>query len=185
MATKQKDKKKTKWVMKIAFLSFFLSLAFSVLSELLIARSPLFIAFLLWIVIIFIGIFFDILGTAVTATNEAPFHAKASKKVKGAKESIYLIKNAEKVANICNDVVGDICGIISGAAGSTIIYKLVVYYESLDVSFALILLTGMAATMTIGGKAIGKGFAIAESNRIIELFGRTLSSINQLFKRKK
>ena len=59
------------------------------------------------------GIFFDIIGVAVTVANEHEFHAKATKKVKGSKDSIKLIRNAPKVANICADVIGDICGVLS------------------------------------------------------------------------
>ena len=44
-------------------------------------------------------IFFDIVGVAVTVANEHEFHAKATKKVKGSKDSIKLIRNAPKVAN--------------------------------------------------------------------------------------
>ena len=83
------------------------------------------ISFIVVIIIILISIIFDIIGTAVTAADETPFHAMASRKLYGAKQAIKLIRNADKVSNFCNDVVGDICGVISGAASSYIIIEIV------------------------------------------------------------
>ena len=45
------------------------------------------------------------------------YHAMSSKKIKGAKKAVSFKKNADKVSSFCNDVIGDICGIISGSAG--------------------------------------------------------------------
>ncbi|WDC83794.1 hypothetical protein PL321_14940 [Caloramator sp. mosi_1] len=84
-----------------------------------------FFCFFVLISIIFVGIIFDIIGVAVTAAEEAPFHSLASRKVKGAKTAVKLIRNADKVSNFCNDVIGDICGVVSGAAGAIIISKLI------------------------------------------------------------
>ena len=57
---------------------------------------------------------------AVATANEKPFHSMASRKVPGALEAIRLLRNAERVSSICNDVVGDICGVVSGSASATI-----------------------------------------------------------------
>lgn len=81
-------------------------------------------AILILIVVIFIGIITDIIGVAVTVADEAEFHAKASKKIKGSKTSIKLIRNASIVANICADVIGDVCGVLSGAISAMITAKL-------------------------------------------------------------
>ena len=51
-------------------------------------------AILILVLVVLIGIFFDIIGVAVTVANEEEFHAKATKKVKGSKASIHLIKNS-------------------------------------------------------------------------------------------
>ena len=61
------------------------------------------------IIVIAIGIMFDLIGVAVTVGNEEDFHAQASKKIKGAKTSIKMIRNSAKVSNFCADVIGDIC----------------------------------------------------------------------------
>ncbi|MFQ9126695.1 MAG: hypothetical protein ACLR4Z_07780 [Butyricicoccaceae bacterium] len=70
-------------------------------------------------------------------------------------------RNAEKVSSICNDVVGDICGIISGATGALIVdtYHLRCDVRRLKVAVSL-LITGLVSALTIGGKAAGKGIAV-------------------------
>jgi hypothetical protein len=105
----------------------------------------------------------------VTAAEEAPFHAMASRKVYGAKQAIRLIRNADKVSNVCNDVIGDICGIISGAAGAYIIFRLI--GDSAKVSATELIVTGMITALTVGGKALGKIMALQNSNYIIYRVG--------------
>ena len=35
-----------------------------------------------------------------------------------------MLRNASRVSSVCNDVVGDICGIVSGATGAVIVARL-------------------------------------------------------------
>ena len=72
------------------------------------------VAFGVLVCFIGLGIVFDIIGVAVTAADERPFHSMAAHKTPGAREALGLIRRANKVSSFCNDVVGDICGIISG-----------------------------------------------------------------------
>ena len=107
--------------------------------------------------VVFLGIVFDIVGVAVTVANEYEFHAKATKKVKGSKASIHLIKNAAKVANFCADVVGDICGVLSGAISAIISVKIT---ETFELTFNIqFIISALVAAITVGGKAIGKEIA--------------------------
>jgi CBS domain containing-hemolysin-like protein len=122
-------------------------------------------AFLVILFIILVNIVFDVIGTAVTAADETPFHAMASRKLYAAKQSIRLIRNADKVSNVCNDVVGDICGIISGAAGAYIIFRIIGRQEA--VTWTELAITGLITALTVGGKALGKSVAIRNSNFII------------------
>ncbi|MFY9473014.1 MAG: hypothetical protein WAQ00_05450 [Tepidanaerobacteraceae bacterium] len=118
--------------------------------------------------IIIIGVFFDIIGVAVTSSNEAPFHAMAADKVPGSKEAVRLVRNADIVSNFCNDVVGDICGIVSGAAGAAIVVRVAATgFSQNQVIIFSILLTGIISTLTIGGKALGKGIAIKNSKTVV------------------
>ena len=113
----------------------------------------------------FTGIFFDIIGVAVTAASEVPFHSMASKKIPGAKISIKLVRNADKVSNFCNDVIGDVCGIVSGSIGAFIASKILHDIGYISIFDALI--GSLIAALTVAGKALGKNFAIVNSNAII------------------
>lgn len=103
------EKSNIKWFIEVFILTFILSMIFSYVSENGVSNLSLIPAILILVLVIFIGIVFDIIGVAVTVANEEEFHAKATKKVEGSKHSIRLIRNAPKVANICADVIGDIC----------------------------------------------------------------------------
>ena len=110
---------------------------------------------------------------AVATADEKPFHSMAARKVTGASDAIKLLRNAERVSSICNDVVGDICGIVSGATGAVIVTQI---QNGLNVQSVLISVgvTAIVSGMTIGGKAMGKPFAIRKSTRVVYLAGRVL-----------
>lgn len=184
------SKKENKiWVLFITTVSFFLSVFLSFFSTNILERADLLIASLVVMTIILIGIIFDIIGIAVTAADEAPFHAMGSRKMYGARESIKLIRNADKVSNFCNDVVGDICGVISGTASAYIVAMIAGGSSASDTSIAALGITGLVASVTVGGKAVGKSIAIENSNFIIYKVGVILkfftSRINSDKKRKK
>ena len=116
METKQENKEiqkkehsDIKWFIQVFIITFILSIFFSYISTNGVSNLDLISAIIILIIVIGIGVFFDIVGVAVTVADENEFHAKATKKVKGSRDSIKLIRNAPKVANICADVIGDIC----------------------------------------------------------------------------
>ncbi|WP_010252620.1 hypothetical protein [Acetivibrio cellulolyticus] len=160
-------KENRRWVIFVTLLTFVLSSSLSIISSTLLEDAHIYISFLIVLIIILIGIVFDIIGIAMTAADETPFHAMASRKMYGAKQAIKLIRNANKVSSICNDVVGDICGVISGAASSFIVVKIAMGSSSTAETLASIGITGTVASLTIGGKAIGKTVAIEKSNYIV------------------
>ena len=127
--------------------------------------------------VIFIGILFDGIGVAVAVADPAPFHARASRRGPGAKVSLKLMRRASVVANICCDVVGDICGIVSGALGATIALLLIdkLNFHALFVSS---LVSGMVSAFTVGGKALMKTLAISEANKIMKWVGILLDYKN-------
>ena len=173
-----------KWVMLITLWTFGLSVFMSFFSDLILRNVNMFFSFLLLLAIIFLGIIFDIIGIAVTAVDERPFHSMASAKVAGALQSIKMIKNASKVSNICNDVIGDICGIISGASATFIVVRAVQIYPYINIGLFTVLVSSLAASLTVGGKAVGKDIAINYSKGIIKICGRILYSIENTLKLK-
>lgn len=169
------------WIIKITVLAFSISLVFSFLSETTIPKVPLLLGILILIIFIAIGILFDMIGVAVTSSDEAPFHSMNSRKVKGADTAVMLLQNAEKVSSFCNDVVGDICGIVSGSAASIIAISIASTFH-LDKFLITLLVTAIVAALTIGGKAIGKSFAVNKSNYIIYEVSKFISNFYKLKK---
>ena len=172
-----------KTLLLITGLTFFIAMLFCYIFEVLLADVPLLIAFFLLVAIIIIGIIFDGIGNAVVAVDEVSFHSMAASKVKGAKESIVLIRNAPMVANLFNDVIGDICGIISGSTATAIVLSIEEGFgiQSILLSIAV---SGFVAALTVGGKAVGKGFAIARARYIVYYVGIVIYYAKKIAHRK-
>lgn len=160
-------KSNIRWVLIITLWTFILSISVSIVSESILRNFDIILAFISLIIVIIFGVFFDIIGIAVTASDEKTFHSMAANKIKEAKYAVKLVRNAGRVSNFCNDVIGDICGIISGAAGTIIVMKLVSEYGFSRITLISVVMTGIIASLTVGGKAIGKEFAINKSDKII------------------
>jgi CBS domain containing-hemolysin-like protein len=172
---RQNSKSHHKWVILITISAFFISTFMSFFSELLLDNATVFVSFIILIIIIFIGIIADALGVAVTVADEKPFHSMASAKVKSASSSLYLIKHASKVANILCDVIGDVCGIISGTSAALIIVNMQGLYPGKDLALVSLLLSGFIASLTIGGKAAGKEIAMVYFKEIVLFMGKVIS----------
>ena len=173
-SAKKERAKAAKWVITIFFVTIFISGSISLLSDILMENSTMAVAFLILLVIILVGIIFDIIGMAVATADEKPFHSMASRKVPGAQEAIRLLRNAERVSSICNDVVGDICGVVSGSASATIAASILANFDFSWPQLVSLLMSALAAGLTVGGKAIGKGFAVSSSTKIVHGVGRLL-----------
>ena len=128
-AAKKERNKTIRWVITIFFVTILISGTISLVSDMIMATSTIFVAFLILLGIVVLGIIFDIIGVAVTSADEKPFHSMAARKVPGSQEAIRLLRNAERVSSICNDVVGDICGVVSGAASATIAAQVLRNFE--------------------------------------------------------
>ena len=177
MQEKENKNSNSKWALQAFIITFVLSGMVSFLSNNGIQRLNIFSSIIILIIVIFVGIFFDIVGVAVTVAPEEDFHAKATKKAKGAKTSLKLIKNASKVANVCADVIGDICGVISGAISTVIALKIVGTYNiSSNIQF---IISALVASLTVSGKAIGKEIAQKESTQIVHIVGIILNKFRK------
>ncbi|UWG98991.1 hypothetical protein LPY66_09460 [Dehalobacter sp. DCM] len=177
-----RKKQSIKYIIAVFFATFAIALLLGSGAEAFLRFFPVSLTWILLLCVIAVGILFDIIGIAVAAGDEAPHHARAAKKVFGAKQSIYLIKHADKVANFANDIVGDITGTLSGAMGATIILSLAVKFPVLSTwkIYLNVLLLALIASLTVAGKAWGKAIAINEANRIIAITGRIIASLEKL-----
>ena len=184
--SKKKQEKKGKgegrfrWAIQVFFLSVVLSAVLSLASEEALDGAGMALAFVVLACFILLGIVFDIIGVAVTAADERPFHSMAAHRTPGAREALGLIRKASKVSSFCNDVVGDICGIISGSTAAIIVTRLQEAFSLRSVVISLAI-TALVSGLTIGGKAVGKTFAIEKSTAVLQLVGRVL----HLFSRRK
>lgn len=169
----KKEKWKYTWALQAFFLTFLLSLLFSFISTNAINHLTLIPAVIVLILVIAIGVLADIIGIAVTVGNEEDFHAKASKKIEGAKSSIKLIRNSAKVSNICCDVIGDICGVLSGAISAMIAIKITeIFHITVNTNF---LISAVVAAVTVGTKAAGKIIGQESSTKIVHAVGTILN----------
>ena len=169
----KKERNKTiRWVVTIFVVTIFVSGTISFASDLIMANSSMFVAFIILLAIVLIGILFDVIGVAVTSADEKPFHSMASRKVPGAQESIRLLRNAERVSSICNDVVGDICGVVSGSASATIAVQVLRNFEWTYESMIPLVMSALVAGLTVGGKALGKTFAMNSCTNIVHGVGK-------------
>ena len=184
-ASKRERNRTTKWVVTIFFVTIFISGTISLVSDEVMANSSLLVAFLILLVIIFVGIIFDIIGMAVASADEKPFHSMASRKVPGAHEAIRLLRNAERVSSICNDVVGDICGVVSGSASATIAALILSNAQVGWPRGISLMMSALAAGLTVGGKAMGKTFAVNSCTKIVHMVGRVIYTLNRVFAKKK
>ena len=185
---REEQRKSRNWVITIFFVTILISGTISFLSDIVMEGSTILVAFLILLLIVVVGIVFDIIGMAVASADEKPFHAMAARKVTGAKESIKLLRNAERVSSICNDVVGDICGVVSGSASATIAAQVLANFEFGWPDLVSLLMSSLVAALTVGGKAIGKSFAVNSSTSIVYLTGQVIYAfqhIPELFRSKK
>ena len=173
------------WLVTIFFLALTISAVFSFFSQELLGEASLFGAFVVLLAIIAIGIFFDLLGVAVTAAEEKPFHSMASRKVPGGSEGIWLLRNADKVSSVCCDVVGDICGIISGAAAAVIAIEAWTGMQTVSQRLIQLVLSALVAALTILGKAFCKQIAMENSTVIVHGASRLIWRVQRPFKKRK
>jgi len=169
-----KKKTNAKWLIKIILISVVASVVFTLASTEILGRAGYIISFALLAIFIIIGIVFDVIGIAVTAANEAPFNSMAARRQRGASESLRLIKNANKVTCYCNDVIGDVTGIVSGTTAALIAARLM---KGLNTEILLfpVLIAAIVTGLTVGGKAIGKTLAFNKSTEIVLGVGKLLN----------
>jgi len=176
-----RKKRSLKFLLIVFIITFLIAAILSSGTEFILRVLPLTLTWVLLIIVITIGVLFDVIGIAVAAADEAPHHSRAAKKVFGSRQSIFLIRRADKVANFANDIVGDITGTLSGAMGAAIIILLTTEYSYLSEWKVIlnILLLALIAALTVTGKAWGKTVAINEANNIIDITGRVIATFEK------
>ncbi len=179
-ASRKERNKTIRWVITIFLVTILVSGIISFASNELMAVSSVAVAFVILLIIVLFGIIFDVIGVAVTSADEKPFHSMAARKVPGAQESIMLLRNAERVSSICNDVIGDICGVVSGSASASIAAQIIANFSGNASQMVMLLMSALVAGLTVGGKAIGKTYAIGSCTQIVSSVGKLIWGIHNI-----
>ncbi len=155
------------WIIGVTVASFVLSGGLLFASSSALEGVSIYVAILIVLFIVIVGIVFDTIGISVASAKASVFHSMAAKKLYGAKQAIWLVNHSDRVTSICNDVVGDICGVISGAASTLIIISIIGNIANDPKSWPSLIVSGAIAAITVGGKAIGKAIAVKKGNNIV------------------
>lgn len=184
----KKDKKKQGTLKQLFIVfsgTFFLATVVSFITNAAVENiTAVYLIFLILLFVVVVGVIFDAIGVASMSANIVPFNARSARKAPGAAITLKLLRKADVVANICCDVIGDICGIVSGALGGTLV--VIVGEGFANTVWLSALMAGMVSMLTVGGKAIMKGVALRNADRIMETVGILLDyrHWNELFNRK-
>lgn len=163
------------WIARIVLITFALAFGMSAVAESIQNSVPMPVALLVLFLFIGLGVFFDIIGIAIASAEEKPFVAMSAKKVRGAGCSLALLKKADRMSNLCNDVAGDVCGIVSGAMGAYVAIRIAAAAAPESRLLIAIAVSGVIASLTVGGKAVGKKIALTRRREIVHAAGRCIS----------
>ena len=183
--TGKKEHNHYRWALTAFVMAVALSGLLSLSSEAILENAGLLLALLILALFIGLGILFDIIGVAVTAADPRPFHSMAAHKEPGAKEALVLLRNAGRVSSVCNDVVGDICGIVSGTTTAVIVVRLQTAFALPESVLLSVAVTALVSGLTIGGKALGKKVAINSNVKIVLAVGKVINWFGGIFRRKR
>ena len=178
MADPNKNKKsKDRWPLRVFLIAVALSAVMSFCSSSVLEDSGLWIPILVLVIFILLGIVFDMIGVAVTAADPKPFHSMAAHGEKGGREAIRLLNMSNRDSSLCNDVVGDICGIVSGSTAAVIVVEL---QQSFNLRSILVSIgvTALISGLTIGGKAACKPIAINDSTKVVYRVARIMNALH-------
>ncbi|RDV83997.1 hypothetical protein [Ammonifex thiophilus] len=184
-SNRKKKSSYARYVLLVSIGSFGATVSLAAIAEFLLRKGEA-----LWLLtgflflVVAVNVLFDVVGTAATAASPAPFNAMAARKVFGAREALELVKNADRVANFANDVVGDIMGTLAGALGIALVLRLAAGLAGERVSWLETLVTATIASLTVVGKAVGKRLAVTRSEEVVLLAGKLVAGVKCVLGRK-
>ncbi|MCL2598569.1 MAG: hypothetical protein FWD76_01485 [Firmicutes bacterium] len=167
----KKKRKFDKWILKAFVLAFVLTLVFATISDTVLLDAGWILAIVVIAVLMVVTVFFDMIGTAVMIADPVPFHAMASKRVKGARNALRVIKAQNMVTSICSDIIGDIGGILSGALGVGLAITLLSEKGAWYDPYLSIFVSACIASLTIALRAFVRGIAKKRSQKIVWRMG--------------
>lgn len=149
-------------------LTFAMNLTFERLAE---AIPPVFGVPLFFLVILF-GIMSDAVGLAGTRAKEEALLSMASRRVPGAREAVWFVRNASKVSSVFSDLVGDVSSTMAGALAVALVFKAREMIPVANLAVATSIAVGVASMFSVGGKALFKPLALKYAESIVLLLGK-------------
>ncbi len=187
MATHNGGNRHLRRALRVGLMTFLGAAGVAWLSQTAMRHSGLAISLVVLVFIVMIGVVADMIGTAVAAADETPFHAMAAKRLFGARQALWLVKNDDRVSNFFGDIVGDIAGTISGAAAASIALVFFGLVRHLPVGSIPwmnelfdILAVAVVSALAVGGKAAGKGLALSYPTAIVLRVGVGLAWLEKV-----
>ena len=89
----------------------------------------------------------------------------------------------QKVSSFCGDVIGDICGILSGAGGVSLVLNMHITNESIYF-LVTCLVSSLIAGITIFGKAIMKNYSVEHCDLVVMKTAEILENFPFMKKKK-
>lgn len=138
------------------------------------------IPFLLLVIVL--GVAADVVGIASARAREPALTSMASRKIKGARESLWFVRNADLVSSLANDLLGDVCSTVAGGLAVGLSFRFA-GSAGLDRPVLSALAVGLAAGLAVGGKALMKGVGLKRAESIVYCLGLISSVLRGVFPR--
>lgn len=134
------------------------------------------------LVVIVLGVAADVVGIASARAREPALVSMASRKIKGARESLWFVRNADVVSSLANDLLGDVCATVAGGLAVGLSFRFA-GSAGLDRPLLSALAVGLAAALAVGGKALVKGIGLKRAESIVYRLGLISSALWGVFPR--
>lgn len=169
-----KHRSATRWSLNVTLCTFLLAVGFSFIAQVATAGDDVLIAVMMLLFMILVSIIFDGIGIAAASCDLDELKSgHFGKKGRVNRIAAKLVKNADKVNNVCSDVVGDMCGILCGACGLRIAMQ-ICSSGSLE-HIVGIAVSSMIIALTVGGKAFMKSYAVENASEYVMLTARMIA----------
>lgn len=177
-------KHRNNWALKISLITFGVGMVVGFSSNIASSESGLVVASLVIAFLLVVSALMDGLGVAVASCKLAEVNSVRcnNAKIRGLAEK--MVKNAERVNNICNDVIGDVCSVLSGACGAEIVIELMRFIPDELNLLTAVTVSSFLAALTVGSKALVKSIAINKSAEFVVYSASVMVKVMSVFSKK-
>ncbi|HHX27452.1 MAG: hypothetical protein ACOX5Q_00110 [Bacillota bacterium] len=172
MSRKKRERGLYAGIFAFALSAFVLSLLMNLAFERLYEAIPPYFGVPLFLLVIALGIASDAVGLAATRAREESLLSMASRRVPGAREAVWFVRNAPRVSSVFSDLAGDVAATMAGALAVALVYRVGQYIPYIDWAVATSVAVGIASMLSVGGKALFKPVTLKYAESIILILGR-------------